>query len=212
MAPANNAAFNKPNVLVSGKAKAGSTMRVYVNSTAHPTTTLADAGGNWSLLVTLQAGTNALEATAANLAGEGGKSNARSVIYDNTTPNAPKSLTATAKEGGLIRVVWFDQGDNSLSGIAERRVYRHDAPFTDVSEATLLTPGNLNADLRHDDLPPSDGLWYYRATVVNKAGTESEPSNQASATSDGTAPKATSIEYVPGGAFIDPRNAAVTAS
>ncbi|MFT5429744.1 MAG: fibronectin type 3 domain-containing protein, partial [Myxococcota bacterium] len=203
--PANNAATNQAQLLVKGAGKPGTTARVYVNNVVNPATTLIDPSGHFSVLVTLAAGSNTLEATAENGGGESLRSTARTVVYDNTTPKPPKSLTATPREGGVIRIVWFDQGDNSLSGIAERRVYRHTAPFTDVSEATSITPGNLNADLLHNDLPASDAVWFYGATVVNKAGTESVLSNIASATSDGTAPKALSIEYTPGGAFIDPR-------
>ena len=202
-APANGSATNQDKILVKGTAKANTTATIYLNGAAVGTQTVDGAGG-FSYLASLSVvGTNVIEATATNTGGEGPTSAPVSIIYDNTVPTPPKNLTATAKEGGSVALVWFNQGDNPLSGVAENRVYRHNAPFDDVSVATLLNGGKLTPSLSWTDLPSSDGTWYYRATVLNKAGTESLPSNQASAGADATPPKALEVTYTPKGAFLD---------
>ena len=52
-----------------------------------------------------------------------------------------------------------------------------------------------------DDLPPSDGTWYYRVGTFDGAGNESELSAEAAARADTIAPRAASIDYSPQGAF-----------
>ena len=52
-----------------------------------------------------------------------------------------------------------------------------------------------------DDLPPVDGAYHYRISTVDRAGNESELSNEATAVSDRTPPRAIAIDYVPSGRF-----------
>lgn len=185
-------------LLVNGSGKASTTVKVYINDTEAGSTTV-DPAGHFGLLVTLSPGTNVLQASLVNTGGEGARSASVTVIYDDVTPAAPKSLTATAKEAGQVKLAWYGTGVGSLSGIAGYRIYRAPVPFDSIDGATLLNPGSLAPSLGFTDLPPGDGAWTYRVTVVTKAGAESGPSNPAEVTSDSTPPAATSVVYAPKG-------------
>ncbi|MBT9554709.1 MAG: discoidin domain-containing protein, partial [Myxococcales bacterium] len=201
--PVSGAATNKDTILVIGKAKAKAMVRIY-RAGAVLATGNADSGGNYSLLVPLVPGNNALNATAANTGGESPGSPIITVVFDDAVPEPPRQVTATAREGGVVRIVWYAAGDVSLSGVAGYTVYRSATPFDQISQATKLnaTPA---AGLQRDDLPATDGTWYYRVTTTNKAGTESALSIMATAKSDGTLPKATSIVFTPLGPTIGQR-------
>jgi hypothetical protein len=96
-----------------------------------------------------------------------------------------------------VRLTW-QQG----SGIAPKgyHVYRASQPFTDLAEGARAN-SELITGLSFDDLPPADGVYYYRAVAVNTLGTPSAPSAQASAPADGTSPRVLSIEYQPTGPY-----------
>ncbi len=104
---------------------------------------------------------------------ESGPSNeAPAIVGDVTPPSAPLSLTANAS-GSDVRLQWTANTEADLAGYT---VYRHtDQDWIQitaslVTEATYTDPGLAN------------GIYSYRVTAVDAAGSEGEPSNEASAT------------------------------
>ncbi|TNF38603.1 MAG: hypothetical protein EP329_00110, partial [Deltaproteobacteria bacterium] len=202
--PADGAAVSSDKLLVSGTARPGSRVTVYRDG-ASALSVPADGAGGFSGIVVLTSGDNTLTATATGIGGEGQPSAPVHVLLDDVVPTAPRALTAEAREGGVVKLRWYDDGTAPVSGLAEYRLYRAPAAFDDVSQATLVKTVAKGSDLSWDDLPPADAAWTYRVTVVSGAGGESPPSPAAVATSDATPPKATEIRWTPLGAYLDPR-------
>ena len=202
--PTDGAAVSSDKLLVSGTARPGARVTVYRDG-SQTLSVPVDGAGGFSGIVVLASGQNTLTATATGIGGEGQPSDPVHVLLDDVVPTAPRALTATAKEAGVVRLRWHDDGTAPASGLAEYRLYRSQAAFDDVSQATLVKTVPKGSDLAYDDLTPSDATWTYRVTVVSGAGGESPPSPAAVATSDATAPKATEIIWTPLGAWVDPR-------
>ncbi|MDB5814604.1 MAG: Fibronectin type domain protein [Rhodocyclales bacterium] len=176
---------------VSGTAKAGSSVQVYVNATAAGAAVIAGADGRFSTSVTLSAGSNQIQATVTDTYGTSALSVAQSITLDLTVPSSPTGLTATAQTQGKVRLAWTRSSDSNAIGYD---VYRSASAFNAITEASKITGSPTNAAI-YDDLPPIDGTWYYRVVAVNSVNTPSVPTAQAQAVSDATLPRAVSIIY-----------------
>ncbi|WP_054701596.1 Ig-like domain-containing protein [Desulfosarcina cetonica] len=194
--PTDGTTTNKTQVVVSGQALADTTVKLYVNGLSGGASGTADGKGYFSIILTLAEGANSIQASAANRSGEGPLSIAVTVTLDTTLPSAPTAVTATAKSGGVIRIGWQKPSDSVISGY---NLYRSAAGFTDVAQAQRVNASTLTSD-SFEDVPGSDGTWYYRVTCLDAAGNESEPSSQVFAVADSIAPRAVSIVYTPEGA------------
>jgi hypothetical protein len=90
-----------------------------------------------------------------------------------TKPNPPSNLTATALGGGQIRLEW-----GGVSGISSYKVKRTTSPDPNATFSEITTVSSTS--FIDSGLP--DGTYYYVVTAVDNAGTQSDPSNRASAT------------------------------
>ncbi len=91
-----------------------------------------------------------------------------------TAPSAPSSLTANGGSG----VVTLDWDDNPEADLAGYNIYRSSiagGPFG-LLAAQLSTSAFIDADV------VSGNTYYYIVTAVSASGTESDPSDEASAT------------------------------
>ena len=180
---------------VVGTSQPGSAVQLIINNinVGAPTTTAAD--GRFSANVTLNAGNNNLQARASDVYGVSALSGAITVNLDVTVPASPSSLIAQAQVAGKVRLTWTRYSDANISGY---NLYRASSAFADIAQATKVNGSLLNAQSNsYDDLPPADGIWYYRVVSFNIAGTASAPTNQAQGVADNTLPKALSIVYSP---------------
>ncbi|WP_332309430.1 fibronectin type III domain-containing protein [Pseudomarimonas arenosa] len=197
--PAHGLLTNQAELLVKGLAAKRADVVVTVNGqpfTAVP----VDAAGNYSSSVVLDEGENVITAVARNNRGRAGPASAaRGVTRDSSVPPAPTSVSAVAKEAGVISLSWSAVSQGGVNGYD---VYRSTAPFDSTASASKLN-GNAVSATRFDDLPPTDRRYYYRVVSRNAAGTTSAPSAQMDAVSDRTAPEAISLEYVPQGEFLE---------
>jgi len=193
--PASGYVTNQENVLIAGTAEPGS--EVYIIRNLAPLLGPLPVGedGDFSASAPLLEGNNALRARAANRGGQGDLSEPVIVTRDSSIPDAPVGLSATGREGGEIRLQWSIPAGAAIAGYD---LYRATVPFSNVAGAQKLNT-TLLAVTSFTDQPPADGRYYYRAVSVNELGTPSEPSNEASAVSDSTPPRALSIQYAPAG-------------
>ena len=195
--PVNGILTNQQTLLISGHGEKYTEVMVYDNSTEAGNWVAVDSLGNFSTSLTLAEGQNHLQAAARNRAGIGPLSNAVLVSLDTSLPISPANLVAQAKQGGIVRLTWQPPSDTSVSGY---NLYRSHSPFSDPVAATKINT-DLITTLVFDDLPTADGIWYYHATTIDIADNESELSNEATAASDSTAPRAVSIDYTPQGPY-----------
>lgn len=193
--PANGLTTRTAEITVSGTATTNSTVQLLLNNqpAGAPLTIGADA--KFSTTLILAPGSNQIQATASNNYGTSAPSVAIAVTLDQTVPNSPSGLIATAQAEGKVKLTWTRSGDTSTKGYD---LYRAGQPFTLLGEALKINSAPLSGTT-FDDLPPQDGTWAYRVVAINNAGNVSEPSNLAQATSDGTPPRALSIVYAPQG-------------
>jgi RHS repeat-associated protein len=203
--PTNGFATNLAPLSIRGTATPSTQLVVRINGAdaAAPVTVADD--GQWQVAVVLVNGANQIVARARNAAGFGTPSNTVTATLDLTVPAPPSSLTAVSREDGRIRLNWTAA---TGAGIAGYHVYRAAASFTDLTAAgvTKLT-ANLITAQQFDDIPATDGTWFYRVTATSAAGNTSTASPEASATSDRTAPTLVSVEFTPRdpARFIDGR-------
>ncbi|BBO91770.1 hypothetical protein DSCOOX_49500 [Desulfosarcina ovata subsp. ovata] len=195
--PADGTTTNETQVVVSGEAEADATVTLYNNALTTGVSGKVDGKGHFSMVLTLAEGENSLQASAANRSGEGPLSMAVAITVDTTLPGPPLAITAEARSGGVIRITWQKPTDGVISGY---NLYRGNSAFSDVALAEKVNTGTLAND-KYNDVPASDGTWYYRVTSLDAAGNESEPSGLASADADSIAPRATAIVYSPEGAY-----------
>jgi len=195
--PVDGTATNENQVTVEGTAEQRTEVLLYNNDVQVAGPITVDSNGHFRTSVTLTAGNNVLQAAAQNRGGAGLRSTALTVIYDNSIPDAPIGLSVRAKEGGQISVSW----STAVGGeIVAFDIYRSLQSFDVPAQASKVNSNGVLSSL-FTDLPPDDGTYYYRVVSVNELGTVSLPSNQASATADGTLPQADRIEYQPQGLF-----------
>ena len=213
-APQNNSSVNTTSVVISGTAAKQTQVQLYnqvgtAAAVALGTPVVVDATGSFSRRVTLVAGTNNLAVTnnisaiASFVDGRGGDSVASttvSVTVDTSIPDAPTGLSATARKGGDIKLVWNQSLDSKVVGY---EVYRATSVFTEITAVGVEKANNLRiTGTSYVDLPiAGDGTYYYRVIAVNDLETFSAPSASIDVITDGTAPKATLIDYTPQGPY-----------
>ena len=201
--PADGKRVNQPALTVRGAAAKLATVRLYRGAVLIGSTSAA-ADGSFAVAIALEAGANALSATAQNRNPQpGAPSSVVNVTYDNTVPAPPTGLSARAVAGGKISLAWYPPASGLASGYY---LFRSNAPIP--AAAPLILAGAVGPMIRgqaYTDTPPSDGRQYYRAVtayLVGDAATLSEPSNQADAVSDAAPPSATaSLQAI--GPFYD---------
>jgi len=194
--PANNFSTNKTSISVSGTAEKQTQVQLYNNNVAVGSLINVASNNSFTTSVTINEGANSLTATAKNRGGEGSQSPPLVVTLDSSIPNAPVGLSATAKASGQIQLSWNATQEQNITV----DVYRSTQPFTTVAAATKVNTSPLTGN-NFTDLPPSDGLYYYRAIALNQVATSSELSAEVSASADNTAPHAVSIKYTPSGNY-----------
>ena len=182
---------------VAGTAEPGAQVQVYVNGATAGSPASAGADGSFTATITLTEGANRLQATASNRAGTSPLSSERVVTLDTGIPAAPSGLAASSQASGRVRLSW---SAGVASGVKGYHVYRANTAFTDVGEAVRAN-ANLVTTNAFDDLPATDGTYFYRVVAVSNLDTPGVPSNQASAVSDNTLPRALAIEYAPAGKY-----------
>ncbi len=195
--PVNELLTNKTTLTVSATAEKYTEVILYNNGADTGVKIAVDAVGKFSTPLTLPEGQNRLQAAADNRAGTGPLSAEVLATVDTTLPQNPSNLTAEAKKSGVVRLTWKAPPETAVAGY---NLYRASSPFTTIQGAGKINTKLITATA-FDDLPPSDGTWYYRAATVDAAANESDLCAEASARADSTAPRAASLEYSPQGAF-----------
>ncbi|MGI9304524.1 MAG: right-handed parallel beta-helix repeat-containing protein, partial [Gammaproteobacteria bacterium] len=162
----------------------------YVNDQQLEGAATVNPGGAYSRGLELQAGENRIQVAARNRGGLSARSPEVVVTLDTSIPDEPSGLTARGRDSGEIVLTW-SAIDEDASGV---KVYRSTESFATIDKAEQVNTG-LTAGNSFNDLPPADGVYYYRIVAVNAAGTASGPSDEATARADGTPPRAVAIEY-----------------
>jgi RHS repeat-associated protein len=195
--PTSGLITNKATVTVKGQAEKNTEIVLYRNGDQAAGPTAVDSAGNFTISLTLTEGENSIRAAAQNRAGESPLSSAVIVTLDTTIPPSSTNLTAEAKAAGVIKLSWRAPTNTSIKGY---NLYRSTVSFTDKSSAQKVN-STLLTTLSYNDLPAQDGVYFYRVTTVSLANNESELSDEVSAPSDRTLPRALSIAYTPQGNY-----------
>ncbi|NVK44294.1 MAG: carboxypeptidase regulatory-like domain-containing protein [Oceanospirillaceae bacterium] len=111
-------------------------------------------------------------------------SNQLNIEYDGTIPKSPSELSILEKSAGRIVLNWSNVSDESVVGYS---LYRAEAAFTVTTQAEKLNTTLLKTN-SYEDLPLSDGEYFYAVVAVNELGTESTITTVVSATSDREGP------------------------
>jgi len=194
-APSNGQTTRTANMAVTGTAPLGSQVQVMLNGQPAGSAVAAGGDGRFSATVTLAPGSNQIQATAADQYGTSALSPAVQVTLDVTVPSSPANLVATTVTG-KIRLNW--QASSDTNAVAHE-IYRATSDFNNINEAQKVVRLSKSA-VTYEDVPPTDGMFFYRVVAVNATDTPSLPTASASATLDRTGPYAERIEYLPRGA------------
>lgn len=178
---------------ISGTAQAGRTIQLSVNGQPSGAAVKAGSDGRFNGTVDLVDGENLITATASDQYGSSAASGALRMTLDRSVPSSPGSLSATVQAAGKVQLNWVRTTDANAVGY---HVYRGNYAFSSIEYGTRVNGAPLTT-ASYEDMPPADGVWYYRVVAVNGIGTPSAPSNVVAATSDTTAPKAVNITYTP---------------
>ncbi len=178
---------------VSGTADPDSTITVYNNGEIVASNIYTNTDGQFQVTIELNQGENSIQISATNRGGESELSTSMVVNMSPSALTAPTGFSADAKEAGLIRLSWTNSGVASVKGY---NIYRSEEAFSTTAEAEKLNT-NVITGTSYQDLPMTDGTYYYRVLAVDPADNESELSNQVSAESDSEPPRAVSIQYTP---------------
>jgi hypothetical protein len=206
--PSNNTMTTASTINVSGTAAPNVQVIAYDNAAQNGTPVAVGADGKFTVPVTLVNGSNLIQVAASNRGGLSQLSPSLQVTLDNSIPPAPLGLTASAQAAGKIKLIWNRVLDTKVTGY---NLYRSSISFNTAAEAVKVNPLLIPvATTAYDDLPATDGTYFYRLVAVNNLGTPSAPSNIISAVSDNTLPKATEIVYTPTGK-TDPATGRVAA-
>lgn len=200
-APAGGLVTNQTEIAVSGTAEKNTQVTLQDNGVAVAGPVSVDGSQKFTLQVGIVEGLNRLQAIASNRGGASPPSTAVQVTRDTSIPVSPDGLTAAAQAGGKIRLAWNRSQDGRVVGY---ELYRSAQPFNTLGEAVKVNATRIaTATTLFDDVPTTDGTYFYRIVAVNNLGTPGQPSNLASAVSDNTLPRATRISYTPTGK-VDP--------
>lgn len=187
---ASPARTNQTTLTITATSAQGAQAQVLVNDVAQ---------GDWFTIasttfttnVTLTEGVNRVKIIVRNNRGTSAPSNELSITLDTTKPSAPTNLTVSSQAQGKVRLTWVASKDSNSVG---QVVLRSSSSFEAASAAVRLN-NNLIAGGVFEDIPPADGVYYYRVAAVNQLGTYSNLSNLAQAQADNTLPQAVSITY-----------------
>ena len=193
--PTNGYQTNQPDTTVNGTAESDTTVFIYNNDVEVAGPLTVGATGGFTTSIALSEGSNSIKAAAQNRGGLGSFSNAVIVTRDSSLPTAPFGTAAEAREAGQVRVSWSQPSDSAIKGY---NVYRATQAFSAITEAEKLNTEIIIGGV-YDDLPSSDGTYYYRVVSVNAVNSISDLSNQAVTTIDSTPPRALAIDYTPTG-------------
>ena len=167
--PTNNLVTNQAQQSVTGVAEKQTKVQIVNNGSPIGSPITVDANGNYSSVVTLNQGANQLQAVASNRGGASALSNAILVTVDASIPGAPTGLSALGQLGGKVHLTWLASGDTAVKGYD---IYRSPVAFTTIAEATKANNTALTSPV-FDDIPLTDGSYYYRVVAVNALGTAS---------------------------------------
>ncbi len=197
LTPGDRCITNAAWVPVGGQAYASSEVRFSLNGVAITNRAYAGADGAFSVTLPLAAGVNVFRATAVNRGGTGPESDPLIVTLDVRVPLSPTNVVATAREQGEIALSWEAPDEQTILGY---HVYRATEPFDDAALAVRIND-SLLLDKRLNDLPPVDGLYYYRMTRVALSGAESPLSEPVVEWSDRLPPRVRAIVFTPSGLY-----------
>ena len=185
---------------LSGTAEPDSTITVYNNGEIVASNIYTNTDGQFQVTIGLNEGENSIQISATNRGGESELSTSMVVNMSPSALTAPTGFSADAKAAGLIRLSWSNSGVASIKGYD---IYRSEVEFSTTAEAEKLNT-NVITGTSYQDLPTTDGTYYYRVLAMDPADNESELSNQVSAESDSEPPRAVSIQYTPTSSPHDP--------
>ncbi len=189
--PASGFSTNESFIIVTGRTALGTAVTLYNGDTEVAGPITPDSALNFSAIVALSEGENPLTAVATNRGGDSPASIPVTVTLDTTLPATPGALSATAIEGGEVRLSW---GVEDTSQVVGYNLYRSETDFTDPADATLLNATALTTTA-YTDIPFTDGTYYYAVQSLNSLGSASALSARASTVVDSTPPRATQILY-----------------
>jgi YD repeat-containing protein len=195
--PTNGSTLRTIQITVAGQAGKNTTVQLYDNNTPAGSAS-TDVSGTFRVPVSLSEGVNTLQATATNRVGTSPLSTAVTVTLDTTIPKPPVNLSTLPKQGGVTTLTWNPPTGTSVKGY---NIYRSSMIFASPQDATKINTGLITAT-SFDHLLPTDGVYYYGISTVDKTNQESILSNIASGVSDRTLPRA-SVTYQPTGQYTD---------
>ncbi|MBW2108670.1 MAG: hypothetical protein JRI36_08410, partial [Deltaproteobacteria bacterium] len=139
-------------------------------------------------------GNNRFVAVAQDNVGRSPESNAVDVVFDSSLPSAPVLLSVDVKAGVGVGLEWrYAETGEKPSAFA---LYRHPAPFSDPSTATLVAENIFQ--LEYFDSSVTEGQWYYGVVGIDAAGNASGLSNVIGGLYDNTPPAfSVSFNHVP---------------
>jgi len=194
--PADGTVTRNATLQVNGSAKAGSNVQMLLNGKSAGAPVTVGSDGRFSATLTLSAGSNAIQATASDTYGTGAPSATVHVTLDVAVPSAPSNLAATVS-ANKVKLTWTPSSDPNTVG---HEIYRSGSEFASVGEAQKLVRVSNTVGV-YEDVPTSDGTYFYRVVAVNAAGALSDPTALARASIDRQGPYAERIEYQARGAY-----------
>jgi len=130
-----------------------------------------------SLLSRLANGTLALTLGALLLTGLTGCDAVSAGQGEDASVEAPQGLDAAASDGA-VALEWDD-----VDGATGYHVYRSDASFTDLGDATKVSGNAPLSEAAYADAELTNGTtYYYRVTATGDGDAESDASDEALAT------------------------------
>jgi PKD repeat protein len=191
-APVPNSKTNQATATVAGTSPLGTQAQILLNGTPQGEwTTVVDQ--RFSTSVELTEGVNRISALVKNSRGTSPPSAEVLVTLDSSKPVGPTALSATSLAQGKVRLAWSPSIDSASVGSV---VLRSRTAFEQAGQATRITASPI-AGGNYEDIPASDGEYFYRVASINQLGTLSQLSNIVPVLADGTLPKAVSVVYQP---------------
>ena len=169
------------------------TLRLFLTDGVPVDVVLDGADAHWTGVLALPEGAASgpcqLTVAATDLAGNTTTSLADPVfILDGDPPEAPPSVLVTAKNQGRLRVLW-QSPPGSAGEPLTYALFRASDVVAGVATGVEEIGSDLILTLR-EDLPPSDGTWWYAAQATDAVGNVGALSVWASGISDQTPPGA----------------------